>query len=261
MTTIPLDAIDPEAHVLRWRRSFEHHLDLVPPVIDAVVSATIPHIRAATYDQDKITGGGVVDNMTPFLRGVEVGYSGTITDAGAAADAQHLWWWVVSFTRAVLSNVHTRRSVPALPEKVNADPLTARNDALLIVGWLIDHADQIELLDGYHADIDTMFQEIRHLRGKYGVQDRPRRPRSRCVTCGTVSVVVTWVDGPNGSPKPVKAARCTRCGQEYRDAPEPVSESHTAAREVRSEACADLLHEMCRSLHCECGCHWRGEAA
>jgi hypothetical protein len=253
--TIPLDAIDPEVHTLRWRRSFEHHLDLVPPVMDAVVSATIPHIPAGRFDQDKVTGGGVVDNMTAFLRGVDVDDTGRITDVGAAADAQHLWWWVVSFTRAVLSNVKVVRSVPDLPEKPNADPLTARADALLIIGWLIDHADQIEQLTVYQDDIDEMFQEIRHLRGKYGVHERPRRPRARCAICGTVSVVVTWVDGPHGSPKPVKAGKCRECGQEYREPVEPVNEVHTGGREVLSPECADLMHEMCKSMHCECHCH------
>lgn len=253
--TIPLDAIDPTAQADRWLRSFEHHLDLVPPIMDAIVTSTIPHIRATVTDKDRITGGGPVDNMTAFLRGVDVGSDGRVVGVGAAADAETLWWWVVTFTRAVAANIKPIRSAPALVDRPDADPLTARSVALTTVGWLVDHADQIQQLTVYESDIDEMFHEIRHLRGKYGVHQTPRRPRARCATCGTISVVVTWVDGPNGSLKPVRAGKCRTCGAVYRDAPAPVEESHAAAREVRSLACADLTHAMCRSLHCECSCH------
>lgn len=253
--TIPLDAIDPAARADRWLRSFEHHLDLVPPIMDAIITSTIPHIRATVTDRDRITGGGVIDNMTAFLRGVDVGTTGRIVGVGAAADAEHLWWWVVTFTRAVAANITPTRPAPALADRPDADPLTARAVALTTVGWLIDHADQIEQLTVYESDIDEMFQEIRHLRGKYGVHEHPRRPRSRCATCGVLAVVVTWVDGPNGSPKPVKAGKCRQCGETYLEAPQPVDESPAASREVRSRECADLLHELCASVHCECRCH------
>lgn len=263
--TIPLDAIDPTAHADRWLRSFEHHLDLVPPVMDALVTATIPVAAVSRggsrFDRPKITGNNDEDNMTAFLRGVDVGADGRIVGAGAAADAEVLWWWVVTFTRAVAANIKPTRPAPALVDRPDADPLTARSVALTTVGWLIDHADQIQQLAVYESDIDEMFQEIRHLRGKYGVHDHPRRPRARCATCGTLSVVVTWVDGPNGSPKPVRAGKCRTCGETYRDAPTPVNESHAASREVRSPECADLLHEQCESVHCGCSCHTSGWSA
>lgn len=251
--TIPLNAIDPAAEADRWLRSFEHHLELVPPIMEAIVTTTIPHIRASQTDKEKLTGGGVVDNMTAFLAGVDVDGTGRITDIGA--DAQHLWWWVVSFTRAVVANIIPSRPAPILDDKPNPDPLTARSTALLTVGWFVDQAAAIEQLTVYESDIDEMFTEIPHLRRKCGVHAKPRRPRVRCRTCGMLAVVVTWGDARNGSPKPVRAGKCRECDEEYRDAREPVDESHAASREVRSPECADLRHEICRSVRCECACH------
>ncbi|MFT4281201.1 hypothetical protein [Microbacterium sp.] len=262
--TIPLDAIDPAAASDRWARSFAYHLDLVPPIMDAIVTSTIPHVPASQL-REKLTGGGQVDNMSLFLRGVDVAVDGParLVDAGAAADAQGLWWWVVRFVRAVEANITPTRPVGALTEKPDADPLAARSTALLTVGWLIDHAPQIEHLSVYEQDIDEMFGLIRHLRGKYGVHPNPRRARSRCSVCGMVAVVVQWVDAPNGSPKPLRAGKCRSCGQVYAEPVTPVSEPDRTGREVLSLECADLIHEACRSVHCECPCGhgMRGETA
>lgn len=82
--SIPLNAIDPEAAELRARRQFEHHLDLLAPVMDAIVTSTVPSLRAAKVEK-RITGGGHVDNMTLFLQAFDQSTHGR----GVGAGEQH----------------------------------------------------------------------------------------------------------------------------------------------------------------------------
>lgn len=260
--TIPLDAIDPEAAELRARRQFEHHLDLLAPVMDAIVTSTVPSIRASVTDKVMVSGGGSVDNMTAFLGAFDQSTHGTgVSAGGAARDAGHLWWQVIDYTRAVTAWLNVTIPPPFAPDlpptwthRVNPDPVTARALGMTTAGWLIDRWHLIEPITELTPAMDDLFREIRHMQGRYGVHPNPRRPRARCATCGTLSVVITWVDNPNGSAKPVKAGKCRTCGETYTETAEAATQAHTVSRAVLSEACADLVHEACRSVHCDCPC-------
>lgn len=239
--TIPIDVIDPATAADQWHRQYEHHLDLLAPVMDAIITETLPRITAARTGTGRITGGGHVDNMTPFLQAFDQSKHGNGTNAGGAtADATALWWDVIDYVRAVTAWINVDVAVPWAPHlpptwdpRPDADPLTARALALTTAGWLIDRAHLIQPIRELDEAQDHLFTEIRHLRGRYGVTPRPRRPAARCVICGTRTVTVTWVDGPNGSPKPVRAARCRTCGQTYHEGETTMTTNHENGRSER----------------------------
>lgn len=211
--SIPLN-FDPERR--EWRREFEWHLDIVPALMDTLVSLTLPTIPVSRggsrFDKLQITGGGYIDNV-PLDR-FDVTADGAIVAAGAEADARELWSWLVEYTGAVAEWLG--ESCPTLEPAPNADPLLARSIALTTVGWLIDRADLIEPISELESHRVEMFTLIRRLRGLYGVHRHPRRVRARCGTCGARAVVVDWVDAVNGSPKPEQVGKCRMCGQVYR---------------------------------------------
>lgn len=216
--TIPHDAIDPDATARRWRHEYEYHLDLLAPVMDAIIMMTLPTIPVSRggsrFDKDQISGGGYFDNVP--LQNVTVDGDGRFVAAGAAADATELWGMVVEYVDAVAAWLRDD-TAPNLEPKPNADPLTARALALTTAGWLIDHTDAVHTLTELEPYREHLFTLIRRLRGRYGVSPTPRKPRARCTTCGQRAVAVTWVDGANGSPRPVQVGRCTRCGETYRE--------------------------------------------
>lgn len=229
--SIPIDAIDPEAASLRARRQFEHHLDLLPPVMDAIVTTTLPAIRAEQVEK-RVSGGGHVDNMTMFLHAFDQTSRGDGVGAGGATrDAAELWWMVVDFTQAAAAWIG--QPPPNLSARPDADPLTARGVALTTAGWLIDRWELIEPVHELDGARDSLFQTIRRMQGRYGVFANPRRPRARCAVCGLLAVTVTWIDGPNGSPKPIQAARCRNCGQTYTEGEKPMLTDHENGRSER----------------------------
>lgn len=197
-----------------WLREFEWHLDTVPPIMDTLTTLALPQIRASRTDKVLVSGGGYVDNVPGSF---DVTRDGYIVDVGAGRDAADLWAWVVAYTRAAAEWVQQpSRPAPALADKPNPDPLSARAVALLTIGWLIDHAGQIQAVGELDAHRAEMFALIRRLRGRYGVHRHPRRTRpARCGVCGECAVVVDWLDAPNGSPKPIQVGRCKVCGQVY----------------------------------------------
>ncbi|GLJ78650.1 hypothetical protein [Microbacterium imperiale] len=213
---IPLDAIDPEARSLEWRRAFEWHLDQVPPLMDTLSTLSVTLLRASRVDQIKVTGGGYIDNVP-------------VSDRSAGVDADELWTWLVAYTRAVVAWIEPQlqpddrpsiandpRTWTAVAPRPDADPLSARTVALLTIGWLIDHAGLIEPIRELDAHAETMFKLIRKLRGIHRGGSVARRQRPRvCGVCGECAVLVDWVDGANGSPKPVQVGRCKVCGQTY----------------------------------------------
>lgn len=229
-----------------WHRAFEWHLDVVPPLIEMIIWTSMPSIRASRFDQIKITGGGFIDNIPDEIPGEQ-----------ALQDARELWSWLTSYTGAVAEWITPERPAPVLADKPDADPLTARSLALTTIGWLIDHDHQVHDVAELDEHTDAMFVIIRSLRGRYGVFPKPRRQLELCTTCGERQVAFAWVSNPNGSPKPIRVGKCRRCGESYevKEAAAP-----TPAPIVLSEACADLEHVECESLHCECHCHQRGAA-
>lgn len=211
MSMVPVNAIDPDKTTRDWHHQHEWHLALVPTILEQLVWMTIPHVTAKPIDKPRITGGGYIDN----IRIIDTG-------RGPAADARHLWATIVEYTRAVTEWTNHTLPVPAAPAlppidwnhaPLNPDPLTAKSTALVTVGWLIDHADMtIHQLDDYR---DTMYQLIRRHRAAYNITPRSRRPRTTCRLCLARAVTVVWADNPNGSPKPIRIARCRNCGHEY----------------------------------------------
>lgn len=244
MRIAPLDVLDSDAQHREWVRSFEYHLDLLPPLMEVLVWMTIPGISASRFDQIKVAGGGDVYDIAALLA--------TGVETASSEDAVFLWADVVEYVRRVEASITPGRPAPELSPKPNPDPLLARSIALTTIGWLIDHADQIAYLRD-DEEREHLFGEIRRQRGRYGVFSTARRPRGRCAVCGEAKVSIVYVNAPNGSPKPVRVARCSNCGH-TEGLPEPVAVVRQE-RATLSEACADLKHTSCESVHCECGCH------
>jgi hypothetical protein len=229
-----------------WHRSFEYHLDIVPPLMDAIVTATLPSIPVSRggsrFDRVQITGDNAHRDVSDSL----------VSTAPATQEARAFWWMVVDYAAAVADWIKPEKPAPDLDEKPNADPLLARGIALTTVGWLIDHAEQIRQVVELEPTMDDLFSEIRHLRGKYGVSPRPRRPLGRCPSCHERQVSIQWVTNPNGSLKPLRVGKCRSCSSEHEihDEPEP----HTGTV-VLSSVCAETQHRDCESVHCGCPCH------
>lgn len=237
--SIPLNAIDPEAEHRRWVQQFEWHLDLIPPVLDAVIMSTLPTIPVSRggsrFDRDQVTGGGYIDNMSDALIAFDQSSKADgLAPSRAIADARNLWWLTLDYTRAVAAWVNAEIDAPYAPDlpplygtewvgsPLDADPIGARAHALVVVGWLIERAEFVGTITELGEALDDLFVEVRHLRGVYGVHSSPRRerqPRRRCGTCGEVAVIVDWVSDPAGGPKPVRVVKCTACRKTYTDSP------------------------------------------
>lgn len=222
----PIMVVDTEALHRKWVQGFTWHLDLVPELMGKIVEETLPGIPVgggSRFDKDQITGGGFRDNMT-IVDQFRIGDDGRLLSTGPAADAEDLWRWLVSYTAAVEVWLNAAVPVPygleyppVVGRRANPDPLTARGHALVTVGWLIDRADRIATITALEEHREAMFALIRRLRGRYGAVGVVRRARPKvCQVCGERAVVVDWLDGLNGSPKPVQGGKCKNCGQEYR---------------------------------------------
>lgn len=223
-------AIDPDATRRRWIHEFTWHLDAVPAIMDALIEMTLPHIPVSRggsrFDKDQITGGGFFDNMQML----------DTIDKGPVADARDLWSWVVQYTRAVDAWIAAERPAPVLTDSPNPDPNQARGEALVTAGWLIDHAEQIADVQELEEHREAMFQLIRHLRGRYGVFNMPRRGRPElCMICGEHEVRTRWESGTVG-PRSVEVKKCRTCGDEQRE-PEPAPErseiTHVDGKPIR----------------------------
>lgn len=214
-----LQIIDPDAVHDQWVREHEWHLELVPAIIDALVEATLPQIpvsRAGSrFDKEQITGGGFYDT-TPAVHFDYDTHAG-VQPTGPAADAQELWLELVTYLDAAVQVVMTptRRS-PAVGYRVNADPLTARGEALVTIGWLIDHGEQIAAAPVLAKEPEELFTLVRRLRGRYGVFNSPRRRKPEaCEVCGEYQVRSVWIASRTG-PRSVEVKRCSTCGNETR---------------------------------------------
>lgn len=204
--------LDPDAAHDRWIREHRWHLDLIPDLIYVIVEATLPTIpvgHGSRFDKDQITGGGYIDSMR-ILDGM---------DAGAVVDAQELWTEVVDYLESAREAVaKPSRPAPTVSRRPDADPLTARGIALGVAGWLIDHGEQIATAPVLAREPDALFTMIRHLRGRYGVFQHPRRqPLERCVVCGEVKVETRWATSKDGRARSVEVKRCAHCGHEIRE--------------------------------------------
>ena len=217
----PLTIIDPNAAHDQWVREHEWHLAILPDLIDAIVDATLPEIPVgggSRFDKDQITGGGYLDNMRA-LDAYTVSAGGRIIGQGAAADARELWYELITYLGAAAQVVSRPiRPVPPVGNTVNADPLTARGEALLAAGWLIDHGDRIAEAPVLDKEPTDLFTLIRHLRGRYGVFPHPRRARlAICTVCGETTVRTWWATSRDGRARSVEVKTCSTCGDEHRE--------------------------------------------
>jgi len=223
MTDITM-AIDPDAAHDQWMREHEWHLELVPSILEALVESTLPQLPVSRggsrFDRDQITGGGFYDT-TPTVHFDYDRYAGVIAQGGAA-DARELWDELIDYYSAAVSVVaKPTRIPPTVSIKPDADPLTARGEALITIGWLIDHGEQIAAAPTLAKEPEDLFVVIRHLRGRYGVFNSPRRRKPEtCTVCGEYQVRSVWV-GSRIGPRSVEVKRCRTCGNETREEPTP----------------------------------------
>lgn len=205
--------IDPDAAHDRWIREHTWHLDLIPDLIYVIVEATLPQIPVSRggsrFDKDQITGTKQFDISDLVDR----------IDTGAAEDARQFWGEVVEYTQAAARAVlRPSRPAPVLTSRPDPDPLTARGIALTTAGWLIDHGEHIASAPVLDREPDALYVMIRHLRGRYGVFQHPRRqPLGRCVVCGEVKVETRWATSKDGRARSVEVKRCAHCGHEIRE--------------------------------------------
>lgn len=208
-----LEVIDPAAAHDRWVREHEWHLEVIPGLIEAVVDACLPQIPVglgSRFDKEQLTGGGYRDNMQLLDR---------LDGPGPVADAEQLWGELIEYLDAAVQVVtRPHRNVPDTPRKVNADPLTARGEALVIIGWLIDHADQIAEAPTLTREPTDLFALVRALRGRYGVFPHPRRARPAvCRVCGETAVLTSWATSSTGVRHSVEVKTCSTCGDTSRE--------------------------------------------
>lgn len=206
---IPAMTADDQAeHDYRqWVESWLYHLDQIPRLLETTSLLALPTVRASRTDQVKITGGGYIDNVP-------------ITDGGASTDGNLLWATLCAYLHAV--STHTD-SVPPLAQHprlwrlpAGEAPTEARAHAIEATGWLADLVDHvIDWPDLAYLE-DELFALVRRLKGRYRSAGTVRRARPRiCGVCGECAVLIDWVDGANGSPKPVQVGVCKVCGQTY----------------------------------------------
>lgn len=206
-------ALDPETARVRWTHQLEAHLGLIPGLLSTALSldiaAATPHIPVSRggsqFDRPQITGGGYY-NSAPVMIG---------SNPRAAGDATYLWSLLADYATAVSEWLGADTTIPS---KCPSTPRGAYDAANVIVGTLLHAAGEVwehRVLDSFEQD---MFAEIRRQQRWLLPSHRGMPQHARdCTTCGEPrSVWVTWVDGPNGSPKPVQVGKCKTCGQEYR---------------------------------------------
>ncbi len=215
MTTIPLDAIDMEQDYHRWVQQYLYHLDQLGPLFETTGVLALPTVRASRTDQVKITGGGYVDNIP-------------ITDSGASTDADDLWLSLWRYLHAVTdktsidTTIPAHRRTPPLAQHPalwafipRGAPQDARAHAIEATGWLAELVDHIVTWHHLAPREDELFALIRRMRGRYqATTARRQRPRL-CEVCGEHAVVIDWIDGKDGSPKPVQVGLCRSCKQVY----------------------------------------------
>lgn len=205
--TIPEDAIDPEIWYREWVKQYLWHIDQLPLLMETTATLAIPRLGVSRggsqFDRPQVTGGGYYDTIP-------------LADGGATEDSRTLWAAMCAYVRAVSGHVE---GAPLLALTAPDEAGVARAAAYSVTGWLADHVDTIAELHVISSVEDELFALIRRLRGRYTAAGTHRRARPRlCTTCGEHAVIVDWIDGANGSPKPVQVGVCKACGETYTDA-------------------------------------------
>lgn len=208
-------AIDPETARIAWTRQAEYHLGLIPALLRTTLGMAQvlgePHVPVSRggsqFDRPQITGGGYYETVPTM------GYA---SDGRAAADGPYLWALLADYAESVSEWLGADTRIPhACPKTPNA----AHDAGLVIVGTLLKHATEIWAHRELEVFEGEMFREVRRMQRRYLPDDQglPQHARD-CTTCGELRAVrVVWVDGDNGSPKPVQVGKCRVCGEVYRD--------------------------------------------
>lgn len=198
---------DPDADWRAWLRRYEWHLDQIPPLVEAMRLAVYP-LGAMVYDRVRVD---VSRDGSPLpLR------------EGAVDDADDLWAELVQYTANVVDLLGVpwrsplRRSWRSRGDvagmRADADPLSARREAMEIVGWLVDAAPTVVGFAELAESEESLFARIRGARARYTVATVRRAAPRLCGVCGERAVRVSWVDGLDGSPKPIQVVACSLCG-------------------------------------------------
>lgn len=218
--SIPIDVIDPEAGYRAWVQQYLWHIDQIPLLIETAGILALPNIGVSRggsqFDRPQITGGGYYDNVP-------------IRDDNATATSHELWVALVAYLNAIRAHGLTATN---LADEVPADPDVARRRAYDAIGWLADHVEQIVDWADLGPLEEELFEIVRRSRGRFGSTGTARRARPRlCTTCGEHAVIVDWIEGANGSPKPIQVGVCKSCNETYVGADTGSSESPKKSEE------------------------------
>lgn len=201
---IPEDAIHPEVTYRRWVDSFEHHLGQIPDVLSMLVTLGQPSIGVSRggsqFDRLQVTGGNEHRDLSDVI------------DTAVTRDAEYLWGLLGGYAATVWDRADaTRADAPALTADTLASPGTARDVALLTVGWLITHATSIHTLTELEEDREELFRTVRRLKAVHGIHPHPRL--GMCGTCGRRQVEYDYTDLWDGTVAQVGV--CRSCGEQY----------------------------------------------
>ncbi|MFJ4038216.1 hypothetical protein ACIPVB_09015 [Microbacterium sp. NPDC090007] len=205
MTGYEVDADEQAAYEYqRWVTSYVWHTDQLPLLIETTSTLALPSIGVSrggsAFDRPQVTGGGYYDSVP-------------IRDGGATTDSRELWALMWRYLEQVHSHLP---AAPTVDRDVPQDTGTARRAAYTVTAWLAENVEAISDLHDVAPVEDDLFALIRRLRGRYATAGTARRARPRtCTTCSEAAVIVDWIDGANGSPRPVQVGLCRSCGETF----------------------------------------------
>lgn len=212
---IPEDAIHPEVTFRRWVDSFEHHLGQIPDVLSMLVTLGQPSIGVSRggsqFDRPQVSKGGM-PNEEQDLSAVLLRSKGEYGTQGPSGDARYLWMLLTGYAAAIWDRAETTRAdAPNLTFGLINTAGTAKDAALLTVGWLVTHANTIHTLTELEEDREELFRTVRRLKAVHGIHPHPRK--GLCGTCGRRQVEYDYTDLRDGTV--VKVGVCRSCGEVY----------------------------------------------
>ncbi|TLF33250.1 hypothetical protein [Microbacterium sp. 5K110] len=187
----------------RWVHQFEHHLGQIPDVLSMLVTLAQPTIGVSRggsrFDRLQITGGNEHRDL------------GDTIDETLTRDAGYLWGLLTGYAAAVWERAEdTRQNAPDLAGGALTSPSTAKDAALLTVGWLIHHAPTAHTL-ALTEDERELFSTVRRLKAVHGIHPHPRP--GMCDTCGRHKVTWDYVDTRGGGV--ARVGVCRSCGETF----------------------------------------------
>lgn len=196
MSTIPENAIDPEAGYREWVEQYLWHVDQLPNVVEATGTvAMAPRRLRAQQLHERVSGGGFIDNMP-------------VVDGPEARNAVAVW----NALRAYLTVASSRLGVegPQLPPALPDDVELARQWAYAANEWLAEKVHHILDWPDLSELQETLFRLIRRAATRLNTSIVRRVRPDLCAVCGEAGVVIDWIDGVTGQPTLTRT--CTVCG-------------------------------------------------